>query len=156
MPKHPIEQNMLYFITSVTENRKQIFSNNLACELFLNILTYNKFYCDYNIYAFIIMPDHFHIIIQPTGEMNISEIMKKIKGNFSRFYNKIFNNQGKVLQKGYYDKIIRDEKHLIEIIEYIHNNPINKGIVENVDDYIYSSYHYYNNKNRHYELLMRR
>lgn len=156
MPKHPIEQNMLYFITSVTENRKQIFSNNLACELFLNILTYNKFYCDYNIYAFIIMPDHFHIIIQPTGEMNISEIMKKIKGNFSRFYNKIFNNQGKVLQKGYYDKIIRDEKHLIEIIEYIHNNPINKGIVENVDDYIYSSYHYYNNENRHYELLMRR
>lgn len=44
-------------------------------------MQFYKYYLDYKIYAFIIMPDHFHMIIEPGSKFNISVIMNKIKVN---------------------------------------------------------------------------
>lgn len=153
--KHFYEENTPYFITCVTFNRNEIFRNGLGRDLLSNILIYNKFKCKYNIYSFVIMPDHFHLILQPLGEMNISEIMKKIKGNFSRFYNIITGSSGTVLQKGFYDEAIRSEGQLKETMEYIHNNPLKANIVSNLDEYEYSSYGYFHNDDERFELLLK-
>lgn len=152
--KHYYEENHYYFITTVTANRKPIFNDKLACELFLNLLTYYKFSCNYNIFAFVFMPDHVHVIIQPLGEDNISTIMKKVKGSFSRYYNRLKNTTGTVLQKGFYDNVIRSEKQYHEITDYIHYNPVQKGIVAEAQDYLYSSYKYYFENDDRFVLLL--
>lgn len=149
------EKGSYYFITTITSDRNPIFSVPMNCELLITILTYYKFKNDYNISSFVIMPDHVHIIIQPILEDTISDIMKNIKGSFSRFYNKINNSSGSVFQKGYYDTIIRDEKQLYEIMEYIHNNPVKKEIVTSAREYKYSSYNYYHSENNRFELLLK-
>jgi len=148
------EDKALYFITTTTEGRKEIFKDSIACELLVNILIYNKFIYDFSVYGFVIMPDHFHIIIQPNGELNISEIMKKVKGNFSRFYNKITGLKGGIWQQGFYDEGIRDEVQLREVIKYIHANPFKKGLVSDVREYKYSSYQYYEMENGSFRLLI--
>ena len=149
------EQNIPYFITSVTENRKEIFSNKLAGDLLINILLHYKFTCSYNVSAFVIMPDHFHLIVNPYGNNNISEIMKMIKGSFGRFYNKLTGSSGTVLQKGFFDEAIRNEKQLLETINYIHANPVRKGLVDNIEKYHYSSYGFYHGKDKNFELLLK-
>lgn len=154
-PQHYYEENHYYFITTVTQNRKPLFNDKLACELFINLLTYHKFSSSYNIKAFVIMPDHVHFIIQPMGKYNISEIMKKIKGSFSRYYNQLNKSTGTVLQKGFYDTVIRSEKQLREIMDYIHHNPMQKGIVSEVQDYYYSSYSYYFDSDDRFGLVLR-
>ncbi len=100
------------------------------------------------------MPDHVHIIIQPLGEDNISVIMKRIKGSFSRFYNKLNNTTGSVLQKGFHDTVIRNEGHFLETINYIHNNPMENGMVEEREDYYYSSYRYFYEDDGGFALLL--
>ena len=149
------EDNAAYFVTFVTEERKKLFRDPLVCQLLLNILTYNKFICRYNIYAFVIMPEHCHLILQAVGDMRLPGIMQKIKGNFSRFYNQLEGTSGTVLQKGYFDEVIRNQKQLNETIQYIHNNPVKNGLVSNIEDYCFSSYQYYEQGNRDFSLLLR-
>lgn len=149
------EDHAAYFVTFVTEERKELFCDPLACQLLLNILTYNKFICQYNVYAFVMMPDHCHLILQPAGDLTLSGIMQKIKGNFSRFYNQLHGIAGTVLQKGYFDEGIRSQKQLNETIRYIHNNPVKNGLVRNIEDYYFSSYQYYEQGNMDFELLFR-
>jgi len=150
------EDNTTYFITFITEGRTKLFIDPLVCQLLLNILIYNKFICQYNVYAFVMMPNHCHLILQPVGDMTLSRIMQKIKGNFSRFYNQLYGLSGTVLQKGYFDEAIRSEKQLYETMVYIHNNPLRSRLVKNIDDYYFSSYQYYEKEAEDFELLLRR
>ncbi|WP_373000595.1 transposase [Lutispora sp.] len=73
-------------------------------------MQFYKYYLDYKIYAFVIMPNHFHAIIQPGAEFNISVIMNKIKGNFGNKYNRIVGKTGKVWQSRFYDEGLRDSR----------------------------------------------
>jgi putative transposase len=76
-------------VTSVVKNREKIFLSEKVCKLLMVTMLFYKYYLDYKIFAFVIMPDHFHVIIEPGNEFNISVIMNKIKGNFGNKYNKI-------------------------------------------------------------------
>lgn len=112
-------------------------------------LEYFKLLLDYKIYAYCIMPDHLHLIIHPIGKNNISYIMQMIKGSFSRKINKMNLSSGRIWQKRFYDTIIRNEGMLLDKMEYIHTNPLRKGLVLSPEQYEYSSYRFYteNRKN---------
>ncbi|MDR5659791.1 transposase [Serpentinicella sp. ANB-PHB4] len=152
--KHYYEENCYYFITTITENRESIFKDPIICDLLIHILTQYKLQCPFNLKAFVVMPDHIHLLLQPTGKENISEIMKKVKGSFSRYYNRLQKRTGSVFQKGFYDMAIRNDNQLLEVMEYIHHNPCKKGIDLVPEDYTYSSYNFYFNADRKFELLM--
>ena len=149
------EPNTPYFITTVTDKRKKVFTDKLACELLINVLTYNKFYCDYSVYGFVIMPDHLHLILQPHGTMEISQIIKKNKANFTRYYNKMNNSKGTIWQPGFYDRGLKGMKSVKETLEYIHNNPLRKSLVDDIREYEYSSYNYYANTQKRFQLLLK-
>ena len=134
-----------YFVTTIVQERQPIFINDKICKIFLITLEYFKLILDYKIYAYCLMPDHLHLIVQPVGKHNLSYIMQMIKGSFARKLNRITASNGKLWQKRYYDEVIRNEMMLIRKMEYIHNNPLRKGMVGSLDDYRYSSYHFYFN-----------
>ena len=88
----------------------------------------------YILYAVVVMPDHFHLIIQPIEKTkgafySLSEIMHSIKSFTAHEIGE------PIWQHENFDRIIRDEKEFLEKINYIINNPIKKGIVENAEDY---------------------
>ena len=143
------ETNIAYFVSSVTLNRKHIFIDEKTIALLLLTIEYFKINLDYKIFAYCILPEHFHFIVQPFGKRyNLSYIMQMIKGSFSRRFNKIFDSNGQIWQKRFYDEGIRNESMLFQKIEYIHNNPIKHKLVTDRNQYLYSSYqHYFNNKN---------
>ena len=141
--RHYYEPGMAYFITSVTAGRKPLFLERLTCLFFLACLEYNKYVFSYKVYGFVVMPDHFHLAIQPSPDTTISQIMKHVKGNFARKYNYIRKGKNSIWQKSYYEKAIRGEAQLMNKIIYMHNNPIKDGLVEKPEDYEFSSYHYY-------------
>jgi hypothetical protein len=69
--------------------------------------------------------------------------MKMIKGSFARKLNKATGQVSKVWQKGFYDEIIRDNLHLLRVLEYMHNNPLKTGLVTSPEEYLFSSYNHY-------------
>jgi len=139
------EPGAAYFITNVTYKRKALFTEEKAINLLLLTIEYLKLSLDYRIFAFCILPEHIHFIIQPFGKYSLSYIMQLVKGNFSRRFNKMYDSGGHIWQKRFYDEGIRGEGMLISKIEYIHNNPLKHGIVTDVDKFEYSSYHHYFN-----------
>ncbi len=80
----------------------------------------------YDLVSFCIMPNHIHILFKQNIEL--SKIMKQIKGTTSFKINKILERKGRFWENNYYDKVIRDEKHFIRTYEYIKNNPIKAGL----------------------------
>jgi len=136
-------ENAAYFVTTVTNNRSEIFRNPKNCKLLLVTIEYFKLMLDYKLYGFCIMPDHLHLIIHPCGRYDFSYIMKMIKGSFSRKLNKINDKEGQIWQKGFYDKCITDSLQLILSLEYMHNNPVKAGLVTSPEEYLYSSYNHY-------------
>jgi putative transposase len=85
------------------------------------------------LYAYVIMPDHFHALLKPNGN-ELSKTMQLLKGRSSRRINK-----GILWQKGFHDFMIVSEKKFEEKFNYIHKNPVLKGLAENPESYPFSS-----------------
>ncbi len=107
-------------------------TSSKGCYLNKEILEYlNQFFLSrdkilYELVCFSIMPNHIHILFKQNGDL--SKTMQQIKGGTSFEINKILDKKGRFWEKGYFDKIIRDEKHFITIYEYIKNNPLKANL----------------------------
>ncbi len=146
--KHYLEENSVYFITAVTKNRKPIFNNRWASCFLLATIGYFKYICDFKLFGYVVMPEHFHFLIQPSLTYNLPKIMNYIKGNYARKYNLFFRKKGHVWQEQYWDTAMRNEKDVIKWLNYMHNNPVVKGLVNEPDKYEFSSYLQYQGKIR--------
>lgn len=120
---------------------------------------------NYLIYAYVIMPDHFHWIIRPNDTraeapstrrdnksittsrvvgslepMHIPLIMGRLKGRTAYEINKLLKRKGKLWQENYYEHVIRNQLDFEEKINYIHKNPYRSGLTQELENYKYSSY----------------
>jgi len=143
--------NAIYFITTRCCQARRLTYEDL--DIVLNSIKYldgEK----YILYAAVVLPDHFHIIIQPlekkkSAYYSVSEIMHSIK-SFSahkiiklnkRRSNVSFDNSienkymDQIWQHENFDRIIRNEKEFEIKIDYIMNNPVDAGLVEYPDEY---------------------
>ncbi len=87
----------------------------------------------YYLYTFTLMPNHVHILIKPINQSSIGDIMKSIKGETSRRINQLLNRAGTFWYREYYDHWVRDNKELVNILDYIRQNPVKAGLVQNPD-----------------------
>ncbi|MFH1753755.1 MAG: transposase, partial [Candidatus Omnitrophota bacterium] len=78
--KRYFEEGYPYLITTVTHNRQPIFANGQYCRILLVAIEFYKLTLAYKVFAYCLMPDHLHLIIQAQGAYNPSYIMKMIKG----------------------------------------------------------------------------
>jgi putative transposase len=140
---HHLEPRAAYCATSVTAERDPLFNSYSTCRFFITCLDYQKQIFGFKLYGFVIMPDHFHCLLQPLRGTSISAIMKYLKGNFARKYNLINTTEGHVWQRKFYLKGIRGISHLLRELEYCHNNPVRAGLVTTPGEYAFSSYQYY-------------
>lgn len=139
----PIRQlpGLVFFVTSNLARRYE----NLFCKReYAEVLRSCLFdFCDemkYSVYAWVVMPDHLHAVIRLKGDKTISQVMNRVKGVASRKINLLRRHEGSLWQEGFHDEVIRNEKQMNATIDYIHCNPIRAGLVENPDDYEFSSY----------------
>jgi putative transposase len=83
----------------------------------------------YELVAFCIMNNHVHILFKPLE--SLSKVMQMIKGVSAKKINGLLCQKGKFWADDYYDKAIRDEKHFWVVYEYIKNNPLKIGEINN-------------------------
>ncbi|WP_428356330.1 transposase [Methyloprofundus sp.] len=91
----------------------------------------------YRLIAYSIMPNHLHLLFQQNQQLK--EIMKRIKGGSALLVNKYLARHGKLWERDYFDKAIRDEIHFLLTYEYIKNNAI-KAKLEDADQRFYGIY----------------
>lgn len=99
----------------------------------------------YKLIAWVIMPNHVHLLIKVLGENSLSVIMHSIKSFTAHEANKILNKKGRFWSKEYFDRFIRDEKHFIQTVRYIEMNPVKAKLCQKPYDWEFSSA-FYNKK----------
>ena len=78
----------------------------------------------YALYAYVIMPNHVHVLLMPTSDHNITDIISSIKRFSARHINEVFGREGPLWQKESFDTLVRSEQHFQTIVRYIRqNNP---------------------------------
>ena len=91
---------------------------------------------DYNLICYCIMPNHIHLVFSLLkNNRGISKIMQSIKGASSREINKILNTEGRLWQDESFDRLVRDDLELYNIINYVINNPVEAQLVNNWKDW---------------------
>jgi putative transposase len=123
-----------YFVTSATFGRRRLFQVAVNAELFLETLQQYRRDGHYKLHAFVVMPDHIHLLLTPQ-EMAIERAMGLIKGGFSHRLSSKFP----VWQRGFTDHRIRSSDEFQAKREYIHQNPVRARMVELPGLYHYSS-----------------
>ena len=80
---------------------------------------------EYNIHAYVIMPNHVHILLTPIGDVNVVDILGRVKGYSAKKINQTIGSSGELWQKDMFDRIVRSDENFNAIIEYIRTNPAN-------------------------------
>ena len=93
----------------------------------------------YKLCAWVVMPNHVHILIKVEPQWSLSTIIHAWKSYTAKQANRLLNRQGKFWQEDYYDRYIRDLQHYKATINYIEANPIKAKLCLNKEDWLYSS-----------------
>jgi putative transposase len=94
---------------------------------------------EYKLHAFVVMRDHFHVLLTIGGKGTIEKAMQKIKGGFSYRARAELGFRGEIWQRGFTDERVWDAEQFLSARQYIHNNPVRKGMVAVAEDYSFSS-----------------
>lgn len=99
-----------------------------------------KFHAErYFMYAWVIMPNHGHLLFEPISNHTVSDIMHSIKGFTATQANKILGRRGRFWSPDYFDRFIRGRKHFLAAKEYVENNPVKAGLCKRPEDWLWSS-----------------
>jgi len=88
--------------------------------------------------AYVVMPDHVHIIFILGQKSNLSDVMNSFGKYTARKLNDLLDKKGQVWQKGFYDHCLRKENSYLRHLNYIWENPVRKGLVDKPEDWPFS------------------
>ena len=89
------------------------------------------------LYAYCFMPDHVHLLLFPEGVQDVVSFIQSYKSKTTRIYWKT-GKKGRLWQHGFYDRILRQEENIKQVARYILDNPVRKGLIDDVHEYPFS------------------
>jgi REP element-mobilizing transposase RayT len=123
-----------YLITAVVHQRRRLFADWRLGRLLVEELRRAHEQKWVNSMAWVIMPDHFHWLIQ-LERYTLAQLMQAIKSRSTLTINRELNERGAFWQTGYHDRAIRDGEDLLPFARYIVANPLRAGLVEKIGNY---------------------
>lgn len=139
IPKRNARIPGTYFVTSSTWQRRSIFVGERAFELFVDCVFKYRTQGAYKIYAFVLMPDHFHLILTPKGGTALERAVQFVKGGSAHAIGKELAFKFPVWQKGFSDHRLRDAADFATHLRYLVLNPVKRGLVSSPEEYAWTS-----------------
>ncbi|MBU1147498.1 MAG: transposase [Candidatus Omnitrophica bacterium] len=138
-------EHCFYHITSRGNERKRVFRNERDYEKFLEYLVKAKERYRCYVYAYVLMSNHYHLLIETT-QANLSRIMHNINSSYTTYHNVKYKRAGHLFQGRYKSIVVEKESYYLELSRYIHLNPVRAKVVGSPEEYRWSSYRGYLSK----------
>jgi len=138
-PTRAISPPGTYFVTFTTWQRRRLFVVESYARLFLKTLYGYKRQGRFQLHAFVVMPEHVHLMLTPALDITLERAIQFIKGGYSHAVGVEFKRKDEVWQRGFTDHRIRDPADFEGHRDYIHQNPVERKLVEIASHYRYSS-----------------
>jgi putative transposase len=137
----------LYHIIARGNQKQTIFFDERDFRTYLSYLSEYKTKYSFYLYAFALMKNHCHLLLE-VKEVPLSKIMQVLQFRYTRYFNKRYRKVGHLFQ-GRYKAILCDkETYLLELVRYIHLNPVRAGVVRDPEDYPWTGHMAYSRKRK--------
>lgn len=131
--------NAFYHVMNRGAGRRTIFNTEEERKIFLNLLSEAHIQFAIQIHAYCLMTNHYHLLIKtPLG--NLSRAMRHINGIYTQRYNRLNKTDGALFRGRYKSILVDSDTYLIHLSKYIHLNPLEARMVEDLTHYKWSSY----------------
>ena len=138
-PENVAANARTFFITSSIADKRNLLQSDRSAQLFIRVLYEYRKQGKFRLHEFVVMPDHFHVLITIDAGMTIERVVQFIKGGFAFRAGKELGFRSPVWQKGFYDERVWNSRGFAQMRDYVHNNPVKGGLVMEPRDYPYSS-----------------
>ncbi|WP_143961264.1 REP-associated tyrosine transposase [Litoribacter populi] len=150
------DQSAVHFVTFTVHQWADVFTRQVYVEILLESIKYCQIHKGLNVYAWVVMTNHCHLVIS-SSKTPLSDIIRDLKKHTAKkIVQAIRNNEKESRRKwllwlltkdnhiwfweeGYHGEEIITRKFMDSKINYIHMNPVRAGIVEKEEEYLYSS-----------------
>jgi len=119
--------------------RRRLFVVESHVRSFLQILYRHRREGRYELHAFVLMPEHVHLLLTPAMDVTIERAVQLIKGAYSHELGGIIGRKREVWQRGFTDHRIRNELDFMHHRNYIHQNPAERRLVNDPAECRYCS-----------------
>lgn len=132
----------LYHVIQRGNNREFVFEHDNEKSYLLRKLVDCKKLLDFRLYGYVIMGNHYHLLLQ-TLNNPLHKIMHHVNSGFAKYYNQCKERTGHVFEGRYKAILVQDERYILTLLRYVHQNPLRGKICKNVWEYPWSSDVYY-------------
>jgi len=156
------EPNLVHYVTAVTYKRVPVFSSERSCALLVQALVETRIKDPFKLIGYVIMPDHFHLLVNPL-DMNVTRLIGRLKGRAASRILKWLRAENKtqslaklalpkpsklgqthaVWLQDFSAVDIWSHKFIRQKLHYIHKNPVRAGLCDHPAKWRWSSYHAY-------------
>lgn len=133
----------IYHVVVRGADRQLMFEEARDYQRYFDILEYYKEKCQFKLFAYCLMSNHVHLLIQ-TPNTAIDKVFRHINTSYSVWFNMKYQRTGALQQGRYYSEPINDDRYLITALRYIHLNPCKAGLEPSPGvSYLWNSYNDY-------------
>ena len=142
MPRNPrVFSNTGYYHIVFRGIGKQIlFEDTADYRHYLHTLRRFQQENSFELIAYCLMENHIHLLVHV--ESDLDKAMKQISVSYAYYFNMKYDRSGHLFQDRFLSEPIEDDRYLLAVVRYIHNNPVKAGICRR-DEYLWSSWHEY-------------
>jgi putative transposase len=128
-----------FFATSKTSQGRCLLQSQRSAELLIDVFRSYTLAGKLKVREFVVMPDHFHVLISLDGNTSIERAMQLIKGNYSFRRKKGAGIQRRKCGKGDFPRSVSRTKNYLARKQYIDENPVRAGLADSAENYSYCS-----------------
>ncbi len=145
MPRKPrIEIAGYHHIINRGVEQRVIFKEDADYEYFEELMCFHAKSYGIRLYNYCLMSNHYHLLLEITNE-NLLKFMRQLNMNYSIYFNKKYKRVGHLWQGRFKSWYVTNEAYIYTLMCYIEQNPIKANMVKSIEEYPYSSYHYFLN-----------
>ena len=138
-----LENDGIYHIYARGNNRQKIFRGRKDFETYREIILKVRERYEFKVYHYCLMTNHFHFLMRVQQGKELPRIMHQIQLRYAKHYKKKYRYYGHLFQGRFRSPRIGEESYYLQCGRYIERNPVKAKMVEQAEDYRYSSAGYY-------------
>ena len=124
-------------------NRQAIFQAVSDYQTLLGLLAENAIKFDVQIHAYVLMSNHFHLLVTPQTDDGLPHLMQAVGRSYVRYFNGAQKRSGTLWEGRYKSTLIQTDRYLLACMAYIDLNPVRAGLLAQAGDYPWSSFGHY-------------
>lgn len=132
----------LYHVIARGNDRQDIFHDGEDHLKFISLLATQKEKAHFYLYAYCLMTNHFHLLVERREE-SVGRMMLRLLTGYASYYNRKYKRVGHVFQGRHKAILCQSDAYLTKLVAYIHLNPVRASMVDGAEDYPFSSHRAY-------------